>query len=303
MNDFDQGSRFQVKNFPDAHLEWLFPRTARVMRAARWLDAQSAPRPGEPDRRCDTIAELVHREGRTHPRGVVIELFTQADAEALDRTGEYLWRFRRDLRHGPYKQDKYPFVAALIFLTGHCAVREVSADLPDEEGVVNTLKPRILELAEQDAVAFLHAVEQNRLPPALLAWTPLMQGGQTEETAKRWTTLSLRLSDSERRQAAVLALIFSELTDSRPVWKPVLEAITMNESTFLREVRTEARQQGRLELQRENLTRVLRTKLSSEALARANGQIEKQEDLAILSQWFEQALTLSPEELVAELEK
>src|SRR5262249_54382939 len=139
MNDFDQASRFQLKSYPQAHFEWLFPQASQVMRWSRWLDSQSAPRPGEPDRRCDTIAELVHWEGLTHPRALVIELFTQADAEALDRTGEYLWRFRRDLRHGPHGQDKYPFVAALLFLTGHCAEREVQADLPNEADVDNTL--------------------------------------------------------------------------------------------------------------------------------------------------------------------
>jgi len=299
MNDFDQGSRFHVKNSPQAHLEWLFPRTARVMRWTRWLDSQSAPRPGESDRRCDTIAELVHREGLSHPRALVIELFTQADAEALDRTGEYLWRFRRELRHGPHGQDKYPFVAALIFLTGHCAEREVQADLPDEEDVVNTLRPRILELAGQDAVAFLDAVEHNRLSPGLLAWTPLMQGGQKTETAERWAGLSLRLAENERSQAASLALIFSDLTDSRPVWKPLLEKITMNESTYLREIRT----QTRLEERRDVLLRLLRTKLSGDALAKALAQVEKQENLAILSRWFDLSLTLSPEELVAELNK
>ena len=100
------------------------------MRFGRWLDSQSAPRPGEPDRRCDTILELVHSEGSTHPRAVVIELFTNADADALDRTGEYLWRFRREVRHGPHDRDKYPFVAAMIFLTGRCARERLQPTCP-----------------------------------------------------------------------------------------------------------------------------------------------------------------------------
>ena len=295
MNDFDQASRFQVKTYPQAHLDWLFPRTAQSMRWSRWLDSQSAPRPGEPDRRCDTIAELVHREGLTHPRAVVIELFTQSDAEALDRTGEYLWRFRRDLPHGPYDKDKYPFVAALLFLTGHCAEREVQADLPNEDDVVNTLKPRIFELAEQDAVAFLDAIDHNRLSPVLLAWTPLMKGGQATETAERWASLSPRLGENQRRNAASVALAFSELTDSRPVWKSVVETLLMNESILFREIRTQTH--------RKDLTRLLRTKLSGEALATAVARVEKQDDPAILSHWFDLALTLSPEALAAELEK
>lgn len=230
---------------------WLFPRAAKVLRWSRWLDSQSAPQPGEPDRRCDTIAELVHREGLSHPRALVIELFTQADAEALDRTGEYLWRFRRELRHGPHGQDKYPFLAALLFLTGRCAEREVEADLPDEADVGNILKPRILELAGQDAVAFLDAVDQNRL------------------------------------------------TDSRLVWKPLPETITMNESILWREIRTKAR----LEERRQALMEVLRTKLSGAVLERATVRVEQQEDLDVLSRWFKQALTLSLEDLVAELDK
>ncbi len=169
--------------------------------------------------------------------------------------------------------------------------------------MVNTLKPCILELAEQDAVAFLDAIEHNRLSPALLAWTPLLKGGQTKETANRWTHLALRLNETERRNAASVALIFSDLTDSRSVWKPVLGNITMNESTYLREIRTEARKEAFLETRRDDLTEVLRTKLSGDVLARALERVAQQEDLAILSRWFKQALTLSPEALVAELDK
>jgi hypothetical protein len=73
----------------------------------------------------------------------------------------------------------------------------------------------------------------------------------------------------------------------------------MNESIVFREARNHAR----LELQRENLMEVLRSKLSGDALERALGRVAKQEDLTILSRWFKQALTLSPEALIAELDK
>jgi hypothetical protein len=44
-------------------------------------------------------------------------------------------------------------------------------------------------------------------------------------------------------------------------------------------------------------------RLPGDLLARALARVEKQDDLAILSRWFKQALTLSPEALVAELDK
>ena len=154
-------------------------------------------------------------------------------------------------------------------------------------------------MAEQDAVVFLDDIEQNRLSPALLAWTPLMKQGQTTEIAKRWAGLSLRLGETERRDAATLAWTFAQLTDSRPVWKPVLEAIPMNESSFLREVRNE----GRVQVRREDLLEILPTRLSGDHLAAAIAHVEKQNDFATLSRWLKLCQTLSPEALLAEIDK
>ena len=83
MNDFDQAARHGVKLKPAVVLSWLFPRL-RQLRFARWHDSQSAPRPGEPERRCDTLAELIDPQGTSAPWTAVIELFTKADADALE---------------------------------------------------------------------------------------------------------------------------------------------------------------------------------------------------------------------------
>jgi hypothetical protein len=80
VNDFDRAARYAVKHGPQETRQWLFPR----------LDSQSAPRPGEPDRRCDTIMELVDEQKLTPPWACVIERFTEADA--IDRTLEYVAR-------------------------------------------------------------------------------------------------------------------------------------------------------------------------------------------------------------------
>jgi hypothetical protein len=77
----------------------------------------------------------------------------------------------------------------------------------------------------------------------------------------------------------------------------------VNESIFLREVRTEARNQGHLERQRDLLVRLLRTKLSGDSLAAALARVEKQDDLAVLSHWFDLSLTLSPAAFLAELDR
>lgn len=150
MNDFDRAARCAVKECPSATMRWLFPRLKPGVRYRGWLDAQSAPRPGEPDRRCDTIAELIDDEGLTTPWAAVIELFTEADSDAIDRAVEYVGRFRRELRHGPHGRDRYPFVVALVFLTGASAEVALNTNLPGMEEVGMWFGPRVLDLRAED---------------------------------------------------------------------------------------------------------------------------------------------------------
>jgi hypothetical protein len=69
----------------------------------------------------------------------------------------------------------------------------------------------------------------------------------------------------------------------------------MNESKLFREVR--------MEIRREDLISVLRTKLTGDALATALARVQKQDDFDTLSRWFDLSLTLSPEALLAELDR
>ena len=76
MNTFDQFSRHLAKEQPEEFIRWVFPRLFAGLRFARWHDAQNAPRPGETERRCDTIAELIDAEGTSPPWCLVIEFFS-----------------------------------------------------------------------------------------------------------------------------------------------------------------------------------------------------------------------------------
>jgi hypothetical protein len=69
----------------------------------------------------------------------------------------------------------------------------------------------------------------------------------------------------------------------------------MNESIFLRELR--------VQLQRDNLTRALRRKLTGDPLAQALARTEKQNDLDVLSRWLDLTPTLAPEAILSELDK
>lgn len=285
MNDFDRGARYAVKMEPEGTIRWLFPRLAESFHFHRWLDSQSAPRPGEPDRRCDTIAELVDEEGLNPPWAGVVELFSEPDSEALDRAVEYLSRFRRELRQGPHGRDKYPFAVGLVFLTGAARQRRLDMNLPGMPEVGLWFGPRVLDLSEEDALAHLESIEQNGLPRGLLVWVPLMTGGQSAEVVRRWRLLAE--TDERGLTLADLALNFARLAGCWDVWKEGLEGIMLKSSPYIDEVRAEMLQKAVLS--------VLEARFPGQVPAVVAERVKTEIDLARLEEWLQRASTASLE--------
>ncbi len=258
MNDFDRTARRAVRDDPEGHARWWLPNLPAGLRCLPApLESQCAPRPGEPDRRCDTILELVHEGGLGVPWAVVCELFTASDADALDRLGEYIFRFRRELRHGPHGHDRYRWAGALVFLTGGPEQAGVEDTLPGGDSVL-CFAPKVVRLADQDAVATMAAIRENRLSASALAWVPLMAGGVTTECVTEWRAVAETCVelDSRRRELAVMALVFAELTECIEVWRTGLEGFAVLESTLLKRERVESR--------REMLVHLLRARYKDE---------------------------------------
>ena len=74
VNVFDQAARFSVQSDPLGFLRWLIPGLDQALRFHGWLDTRTLPFPGDPDRTCDTVAELAAegadptaRAGRSSP--------------------------------------------------------------------------------------------------------------------------------------------------------------------------------------------------------------------------------------------
>ena len=333
MITFDVASRYAVKADAAGFLAWLLPDLEPRWRFRRWLDPQSAPRPGDPERRCDTIAELADAEQMSPPWAFVIELFTRPDADAVDRLLEYLGRFRRELRHGPYHQDRYAVGAALVFLTGTPAVPVLDFSLPGQADVSLRFGARRLAVAEQDAVAVLERIGQNRLGRCVLPWVPLMRGGERPETAARWRELALAEPDRARRgDYGTLAVVFAGAAGYADVWKTALEGWNVEESTVwndlfekhlrLRtaelqreldrrtaEARREAEEQRRqaedrlIRARREDLLRVLSARFPGPLPPPLTERLQAETDLEVLGRWITLAATaVSPEGFQAGLD-
>jgi len=81
MNVYDQAARFAAKLDPGGFLRWLLAGFDPDLTFTRWLETQTIPFPGEPDRRCDTVAELVPASGLAPPWAAVIEFQTRPDTD------------------------------------------------------------------------------------------------------------------------------------------------------------------------------------------------------------------------------
>lgn len=243
------------------------------------------PRPGEPDRRCDTIAELTDATGSSGPRAVVVELFTNPDPDACPRTLRYIGDFAIALRHGPHDRDLHRFSAAMIFLTTRPGVVEMLSDLPDDDATL-TFRPVTRVLSEEVAVATLDAFGENRVGWGLLGWVPLMRGGQTAEVVARWRGGVENLADLGMRRTLVdVALVFARLTDPDEVWQKGLEGMEMNESPIMRE----QRDLGELKAWRTALLNALGARFTVPADMRDH--IQQQTDKNELAKWLPLAVT------------
>jgi len=117
MGVFDQASKYAVKADPPGFLAWALPRLAARARFVGWADTTQLAFPGEPDRVCDTVAELEPLDGG--PRRLAdVEAQTTPEPDILERLGEYLFRLRRELRHGQGQAGKYRVFGVLLALTG-----------------------------------------------------------------------------------------------------------------------------------------------------------------------------------------
>jgi hypothetical protein len=289
MNDFDQGARYAVKHGPDETRQWLFPRLKPSLKYSRWLDSQSAPRPGEPDRRCDTLAELVDEEGLMPRWVMIVELFTDADSDAIDRAMEYVGRYRGELRHGPGNRDKYLFMVALVFLSK--APPEVAVDMrmPGMEEFGHWFRPVPFCVAAQDAVAHLDAIQHNRLGRWLLVWTPLMKGGDNIEVARRWRTLAE--GAPHLPTMAFLACTFARLAECEPIWREATEGIMMKTAPLW----DEARQEGRVETGRKWVRDALEARFPGLVPSSVVERINVETDLDKLGRWHKLAITATLE--------
>ncbi len=286
MAELDETARFALKIAPHEVIRWLLPSLDTDLEYRRWLDTETIAFPGEPKRRCDTVAELVSRSGQGPPWALVLEVEARPRASMLDRVIEYQVRLLRKLRHGPRRRDKYLVAATVLFLSGGRDDLSLKAYLPGTD-LGMAFKIGVLSLASQPGSATLERVARGELGRSILVWVPLMASGGESATVQEWVRLAQQEPDAERqKEYAGLAQVFATWKGHQAVWQPALEDWNVERISIVEEWKAKARREEK----RTDLLKVLRSRFRTEVPADLKQVIEQEADLEVLSRWFDAAL-------------
>jgi hypothetical protein len=303
VNVFDQSARYSVQSDPLGFFRWVVPGLDPSLRFHGWLDTRTLPFPGEPDRTCDTVANLSETP-ETGPRwAFVTEFQTEPEADMLDRLLEYLARLRRGLRFGPGRREKYHVAAALVSLTGPPQTAALEMILPGLASPTLRFNAAVRTLRDEDAGATLDQIATGQTSRCILSWISLMRGGGAPDIIERWKQVASQESDNSRRAAyGAIALIFADLTGRVDQWRSGLEGWNMRDSTVVAEWKAEGRAEGKAEgraegraegiakTRRGDLLRLLELKFRATVPADLMSAVETQTDLDVLARWFDAAV-------------
>lgn len=246
MAELEQAAHFALKAMPSDALAWVLPDLIPDLAFRRWLDTNLIAFPGEPGRRCDTVAELISKSGTTPPWAVVLEVEARPRYSFLGRAWEYAARLWRKLRHGPRRRDRYLVAAVVLFLSGRRKDLQFAMALPGTNvGFSGTI--RAMRLRLQQAPAVLARIDCGELGRSILFWVPLMAGA-----------------------------------GHGTIWKQALEAFNVRQLEIVREWKDEAR----VEERQTALLTTLRVRFPPSTPEDLTRLIQETTDLSLLSRWF-----------------
>lgn len=299
---FDQASRYAAKLDPLGFLRWLMRRPALTVIFDGWLDTRTIPFPGEPDRICDTVAGLTDPTAPKVRWAMPVEFQTRAQGNMFGRLLEYLARLWIELRPPGMPNGHYRLVAGIVNLTG---MGRTSRDMElGQTGLRTCLHVAERNLAKEDAAATLQGITDGTITRCILPWIPLMRGGAEAGIIDRWKELARAEPDSRRRSDyAGLALVFADLAKCWDTWKQALEGWNVEQSQQVLEWQAVAAKRARAEglaeglalaeakVKADDLVLILRTRLTTKLPTKLEHLIRKTNDINLLNQWMEMALT------------
>ncbi len=174
MGVLDQAARYAAQADPEIVVRRVLREVHASLQFRAWVDTRTTPRPGQPDRTADRIAELVENNNPQQPWLLLFEFQAQHDPDKLEVTLVEAAQLRLELRHGQERRGKYNIVVALIYLQGTCPESIVDMTLPGGWGTKHTAL--VWNVATDSASEALDSLDAGIVTWGILFWIPLMSG-------------------------------------------------------------------------------------------------------------------------------
>ena len=289
MGAYDQASRRATQEEPLAVCARLGELAKMRWRFVSWAETQTAPAPEGRDQTADRLAML---EDLGVPGRLwlgVMEFQSRHEPDKLDDLFAEAAQFRRTLRHGGERDQKYWVLPILVYLVGKCPKEEATLDMRSPGGHGMLHAPVIWEVGEDSASDALDAYEQGRTTWGILFWVALMKGADDVATATRWRDLVLKLPPANQSVLPSIAFVFAGPAGRGQTWGRILEGWKMTESPIV----NEWMEQSRLLEAREMLLLVLQSRFPNAVPEDVIELIKTQPSHAMLRDWGKQVGTLS----------
>jgi hypothetical protein len=300
-NVYDKAERYAIKRLdPTGFLRWLLPGLDADLGFSRWLETQAAPFPGEPDRRCDCVAELSSRSDSQPPWACLVEPQGQWQSYFLTRVWQYVLTLHDELRHGPHGTDRYLMTAAVVDLCERPLPEVLSWVPPGTTGMGLTCRVGMRHVYQEAAERTLEAVAAGTVARCVMVWVPLMDGGDQAEVARRWREIADGEPDVRVRGTyGLLAVTLAEKRGRRELWAKALEGLTMTNSPFVNEllekakleIARDAETKGRTEEVRSLLLDTLEARFKATPSPDVARAVAAKDSLDELRQWQRHAAT------------
>jgi len=295
MSDFDQAARYAVRHLGDdaGFFRWVFgARFALAWRYRTWLDTQAVPFPGEPDRRCDTVAGFDRSAGDQPPLAAIIEFMSRTRTVTLRRLAQYGLQVQQDCPHQTNPRVEVSFIAAVLNLTGGEQADELVVAPPDTGNLALRGRFKVLTLSTRSAANLLRQVRSRAISPVVLVWAPLMAGADTADFVRRWLqTVEQLAGQSIQGNLVALAKILSELAGRRELWTQGLEGFQVERSQVVMEWEQRGVQRGQREGLSRGLIAALKAHYRSEVPENLRRTLEAEQDQSRLLAWLTEVVT------------
>lgn len=293
---YNEAARYAFKQIdPEGFLRFLVEEAFKHWKCTGWVDSQVVSFPGDPERRCDTVARFERIDGDRLPVALVVEFETAPGSDMYPREGEYCLRLRREVPFQARPGVPYDVVGAIVFLTGPSQPTLWRMQPDDFCGLGTLMQCAVPCFRDLDVMQVLARIDRGEWSPALLAFSPLMGGADKEEAAAACRDLIKRQSDEARRKnLAAVTLVLANLNAKPDVWQSAFQELQMDANTspmlldFIQKGRSEGRSQGRSEAaaaMRSAMIAALEQNLKTMVPEDVRKQIEAQTDLNTLAAW------------------